>query len=118
MKNEGKIQAEFCYRQGQLLKAKREQRRITQSDLGRAVGVHRNSICRWETGDCEISTWMLLRLADALSCNHLLLLPERKYVWGADYMPTLREGLPSAKAVALERDPGLVWMGATKARPA
>jgi transcriptional regulator with XRE-family HTH domain len=103
----GQIEAEFYRRMGELIEAKRKQRHMTQTDVAYIVGVHRNTILRWEQGESPVDMWNLLRLADALSCNHLLLLPPRECTWGA--LPALEAERDPKKGVQAERDPA--WTG-------
>ena len=102
MSEDGAIEREFCCEQGRLLREKREHRRISQAQLGALVGVHRNTIWRWEDGDAGIPVWMLLRVADALSCNHLALMPAKRYTWGLDYVPIVHEARGSRREVESE----------------
>jgi DNA-binding XRE family transcriptional regulator len=102
------IEARFASEMGRNIEAKRKQRQMNQETLGEAIGVHRNTICRWESGDCVISIWELLRLADILSCNHLLLLPSREYTWGPDLHRAVQErDGRMRKSVQSERDPAI-----------
>ena len=94
--SDGAIEAGFYSCLGRNIEAKRKERRLTQTDVGRLLGVHRNTIMRWESGDGRVDMWMILRLADALNCNHLMLLPPREYTWGTDF-----------GRILAERDPGL-----------
>ena len=68
---------------GLIIESKRKERGISQQMLALSVGVHRNTLCRWESGERACPLWMLLRIADLLCCNHLVLLPRREYTWGA-----------------------------------
>jgi transcriptional regulator with XRE-family HTH domain len=105
---DGMIEGNFYRRMGSLLEAKRKQRGVSQTDVGSAIGVHRNTIMRWESGESAIDMWQLLRLADVLSCNHLLLLPSREFTWGTDLVRLERERDPlGRKPLQLERDPEL-----------
>lgn len=65
---------QFYAQLGVLIRNKRQARHISQCSLAVAIGVHRNSIRRWEQGEA-VNTLELLRIAHALSCNHLVLLP-------------------------------------------
>lgn len=70
---------------GRIIESKRKERGISQQMLALSVGVHRNTLCRWESGERGCPLWMLLRIADVLCCNHLVLLPRREYTWGAGW---------------------------------
>src|SRR5262249_4356166 len=45
------------------LRARRRALGLTQDDLGRCLGIRRNTIARWERGDLAIGSPLLLRLA-------------------------------------------------------
>lgn len=92
------IEANFYQCLGRKLEVKRKEQRISQTELGRLVGAHRNTIMRWEQGKCAIDAWQLLRLADALSCNHLMLLPPKELAWGPDFLRLMRERDPRVKS--------------------
>ena len=99
-------EARFYAELGRKLKAKRKQRGMSQDDLALLVGIHRNTVSRWEEGDAAVPIWNLLRVCDILCCQHLLLLPAREYIWGKDLEPMQRErDRHMAKAVQAERDP-------------
>lgn len=76
------LEESFYQRLGILLADKRRRVGISQDQLAHLVGVHRNTILRWEKGDQSLDTLHLLRVADALGCTHLQLLPGREMVWG------------------------------------
>jgi transcriptional regulator with XRE-family HTH domain len=78
------IETAFYQRLGILLAAERRHRHLSQSELALILGVHRNTVMRWEKGECYVDALQLLRLADALSCNHLMLLPPKEFTWGAE----------------------------------
>jgi transcriptional regulator with XRE-family HTH domain len=105
--NDTVIEAAFYEHMGRFIEAKRIQRKMSQSVVAEMMGVHRNTIMRWESGDCRIDTWHLLRLADVLSINHLLLLPPRQYTWGRDLSRLFRERDERAMRIQEERDPKL-----------
>lgn len=102
---DGYIESEFYREMGAKIEAKRKQRGIAQQNLAAEVGVHRNTMMRWESGDCPVPAWMLLRIADILECSHVLLLPSREYAWGQDLQKLVKERDPGKKSVQSERDP-------------
>jgi transcriptional regulator with XRE-family HTH domain len=104
--SDGQIEAAFYGEMGRLIAVKRKHRGISQADLGSLVGCHRNTISRWESGDESIPVWMLLRLADALSCQHLLLLPSRGFTWGMNSCETFGERDPQFKRIDLLKEIG------------
>jgi len=104
----GAIEFAFNVELGRKLRDKRLQRRVSLEALGTQIGVHRNTIARWETGEFAMTVWDFLRACDALSCQHILLLPARGYTWGEDLGPMQRErDRYMRKAVQAERDPPL-----------
>jgi len=107
---EGRIEATFYREFGILLRRKRCQRGWSQQELATEIGVHRNTIARWEAGGEKVNIFMLLRAADILGCQHLLLLPARSFVWGEDLQRLLHERDPhffGGKKVQAERDPAI-----------
>jgi transcriptional regulator with XRE-family HTH domain len=50
---------------GHAIQRKREALGMDQAELGNRVGVHANTIWRWENGE-SLSYWMFLRICDAL----------------------------------------------------
>ena len=102
------LESRFYRELARLLVAKRKLRGITQQDLARRAGVHRNTLARWEDGLGHIPLYMLLRIADILSCNHLALLPGREYVWpGArveEFNPFPPKPPEPARPIQFERD--------------
>lgn len=94
---DGAIEATFYQRLGSQIESTRKHRGISQTELGSLLGVHRNTIMRWESGESPVDLWQMLRLADVLSCNHLMLLPPREFTWGGDLRKLLRERDPKAK---------------------
>ena len=102
MNNDIGIEAAFYRELGRKLEAKRKQRGWHQQDLAREIGVHRNTLMRWEAGEQGIPLWMLLRVCDILCCQHLLLLPAREFIWGI--LPHYVSERDSKKDVQAERD--------------
>ena len=97
------IEAAFASALGANIEAKRKQRQIHQQALAADIGVHRNTLMRWESGESMPSPWELLRLADMLGCNYIHLLPSREHTWGRDLRPMMRERDP-VRGAQLERD--------------
>ena len=60
--NTYKMEASFAKN----LKRIRQEKKLTQDELGKMVGVHANHISRYERGDSSPSTETLLAFADAL----------------------------------------------------
>jgi DNA-binding XRE family transcriptional regulator len=103
---DGELEAAFYQELGRKLELRRHTQGMAQLTLAANLGVHRNTVMRWESGEMKCPLWMLLRAADLLGCNHLFLMPSRDYVWGL-YRDYLRERDPGKKAVQKERDPAL-----------
>lgn len=103
--NDTQVEAAFYRELGRKLFDKRMSRKMSRETLAREVGCHRNTVMRWEEGDCVIPIWMLLRICDVLCCNHLLILPAREYTWGREYQAMKREREGIKNAVQSERDP-------------
>jgi DNA-binding XRE family transcriptional regulator len=99
------IEKEFYAVMGRAIEQKRKARGMSHHDLALMTGLHRNTLYRIESGD-GLQIWNLLRIADALSCNHLLLLPAREYTWGSE-MPRMIKERHERDAVQFERDPPL-----------
>ena len=104
IKRQGEVEAEFYKELGILITAKRKQRGWCQQDLAKEIGVHRNTLMRWEAGYQDAPLWMLLRICDILGCQHFLLLPDRKFIWGKDLEIVTRERDGWKKVVQAERD--------------
>lgn len=105
MIGDGQIEADFYREMGQLIEEKRKHRGIAMQGLAKEVGVHRNTMMRYESGEQSIPIWILLRVADVLCCNHLLLVPKHELVWGG-LREAIRERDPGrGKTVQRERDP-------------
>lgn len=103
---DGAIEANFYYVLGSQIEIQRKRAGLTQTDLGALLGVHRNTILRWESGECPVDAWQLLRMADVLHCNHLLLLPAKEFTWGGDLIRMeVERNRALKKPVQSERDP-------------
>ena len=103
---------EFSYEVGRLIWKKRIQRKMSRETLAKIVGVHRNSIWRWEEGDCPIPLWYFLQMCYALSMPHTMMLPATSVRNTAILCQVERENLPTRKQVQAERDPrmsGAAW---------
>lgn len=104
----GVIESAFNRELGRKIEAKRKQRKICQQDLAREIGAHRNTLLRWESGEGAPPMWMLLRIADVLCCNHLLLLPDVGLTWGEAIMVAHeRDSKKDLRHALIERDPPL-----------
>ena len=60
----------------------RQARNLSQVDLGKALGVTKQSISNWENNNIQPSIDMLIRIADyfSVSTDYLLDLDGRKYI--------------------------------------
>jgi transcriptional regulator with XRE-family HTH domain len=76
---------------GAALREARLHRLRTQEELGAALGVGRTAISHYETGRRELTVKDLIRLAQALGCTPVDLLPP-------PHRPTALDGLPPALA--------------------
>ena len=99
----GEIQTAFNRKLGYKIVQKRKQRGWTQSAMALEIGVHRNTLERWEQGEHVCPPWMLLRIADVLCCSHVLLLPAREYTWGGELRKLERERDPEMSVRELKR---------------
>lgn len=71
------FQAEVGWR----IREKRELRGMNQTELGERMGVHRNTIMRWEQGT-TLTLWEFLRICDELSIQFQTVLPARELYLG------------------------------------
>lgn len=64
------------------IKMLRQARNLSQVDLGKALGVTKQSISNWENNNIQPSIDMLIRIADffSVSTDYLLDLDGRKYI--------------------------------------
>ena len=108
---DGSVQTHFERALGQKIMSKRRDRGFTQIDLAAEIGVHRNTLSRWEDGDGSPDVWMLLRISYVLRSNILIFLPGRELVWGSALAQAVEERDPK-KGVASERDPQLAHQSA------
>ena len=99
----------FFYRElGRKLEAKRKACGIAQLDLARQLGIHRNTVLRWESGETAPDAYMLVRIAILLSTHLLALLPDIRHITiqvSAEIKPMPRRW--HKKTVQAERDPAL-----------
>ena len=100
------IQDEFNRELGQKVRKARKHAGFSQTDLSLEIGVHRNTVGRWEEGEDSVPLWMLLRIAYTLQVSHLILLPTRELIWGRQLAGFTRERDP-LKDIVEERDPQL-----------
>ena len=99
------IESRFAQELGRNIGSKRQACQWRQQDLAVEIGVHRNTLMRWEDGLSECPMLMLLRICDTLGCNHLSILPGRDFTWGA-YREAQRER-DIKRRIRYERDPAL-----------
>ena len=102
----GSVQTNFERALGEQITGRRKVGGFTQIALAAEIGVHRNTLSRWEDGDGSPDVWMLLRIAYVLRMNILVFLPGRELVWGSELAQAVEERDPK-KGVASERDPQL-----------
>ena len=64
-----------CSKIGQQIGKLRSRRNITQTELGNAIGVSKNTVEKWENGRNAIKDDMIVKLADffGVSCDELIL---------------------------------------------
>ncbi len=102
----GQVEQAFNQEMGSRIACQRKQHGFSQIALAFEIGVHRNTLMRWEDGGASLPTWMLLRIAYVLRISHLVLLPDRDLVWGTALEAAIQERDP-VKGVQSERDPQL-----------
>lgn len=100
---DGILEGAFYRALGQKIMLRRKTMRLSRQTLGAEIGIHRNVLGRYESGQNAIPVWMLLRVADRLECNFLTLLPSPEHTWGT-LSPQVRE---RRKNIQSERDPPL-----------
>ena len=99
------IEAEFCFEVGERIRKKRLQRKMSRETLAKIVGVHRNSIWRWEEGDAPMPLWYFLQVCYALQIPYFSMLPGEDLRNSELRRWIERENLPAKKSVQSERDP-------------
>ena len=57
------------YKLGQQIRTLREARRISQTELGKRLGISKQSVCNWENDNVQPSVEMLVRLASLFSVS-------------------------------------------------
>ena len=69
---------------GELLRARREEKRISQVELSKLIGISRQSIIKWESNKAQPSIGFCVKLADlyGISLDELV---------GRDFIPTIKE---------------------------
>ena len=102
----GIVEQKFNQETGRLLVLHRKERGFSQSTLAAEIGVHRNTVARWEDGEAGVPLWHLLKTAYVLRISHLVLLPPRDMVWGLESERASNERDP-VDHVEKERDPQL-----------
>lgn len=103
---DGAVEQRFNAEVGRLIQLRRKDRGFSQTTLAAEIGVHRNTLMRWEDGEASLPLFMILRIAYTLRVTHLALLPGRDMVWGTDLIRAARERDPLDGA-QWERDPQL-----------
>ncbi len=51
------------------IQRKRQQKNLTQAELGKRVGVNQNTVAQWESGARKPSIIMLKRIAEVFHCT-------------------------------------------------
>lgn len=101
------LEAKFYIQLGAEITARRRRLKMKQQAVAARIGVHRNTLMRYEYGD-RIPIWTLLRLCDVLCCNYLILLPGRETVWPGGRVEEFNPATPKPPLaeipVQLERD--------------
>ncbi len=77
----------FYERLGAHLEKMRKSRRLSVCKLSRMIGVHRNTLERWESNLQTVPLWGLLRIADCFGCTLLALIPQDAEVWPGQQKP-------------------------------
>ncbi len=54
---------------GAIIRARREARKVTQGELGRAIGVTFQQVQKYERGHNRVAAATMLKIADALECG-------------------------------------------------
>ena len=54
---------------GSQIRLRRQYRRLSQQKVADALGIVRQSYCRWETGEARLSAGLLVRVAEVLDCD-------------------------------------------------
>ena len=103
---DGAIEQKFNEEVGRLIQLHRKDCGFSQTVLACEIGVHRNTLMRWEDGDAGVPLWHLMRIAYVLRLGHMIFLPGRELVWGSEAIAASRERDPVASA-KWERDPQL-----------
>lgn len=60
------------------LKELRTECGLTQVQLAKMVGCHQSMITRWESGECEPSSSVILKLSDVFNCSTDYLLGKKE----------------------------------------
>ena len=70
------------YKLHEQIRKLREARRMNQVELGKRLGVSKQSICNWETDNAQPSVEMLVRMASffSVSTDYLLGFEPREYL--------------------------------------
>lgn len=106
----GLIEKAFNKELGIKLQLRRKDAGFSQVTLAVEVGVHRNTLMRWEDGEAGVPVWHLMRIAYVLRCNHFEFLPGREFTWGSKNLAASRERDPVGD-IQRERDPQIPLEG-------
>ena len=70
------------YKLGQQIRTLREARNISQVELGKRLGISKQSVCNWENDNVQPSVEMLVRLASlfSVSTDYLLGFEPGEYI--------------------------------------
>ena len=94
----------FAYELGLNLRQSRRKRRVQSGHLAAKLGIHRNTLSRWEHAEAEISLWDFLQYCAALDVSPTHLLPGWTMRAGMLAGQVEREN-QAKKSVKAQRDP-------------
>lgn len=97
-------EAGLSFEVGERIRKTRIKRGISQTRLGKMVGVHRNTIWRWEDGDVPMPLWYFLQVCYALGTPYTMMLPNADLRNTTLLTQLEHENLPPKKTVQAERD--------------
>jgi transcriptional regulator with XRE-family HTH domain len=90
----------------------RKRKGLSQEDLAARIGVSRQSVSKWETGDAQPETSKLLALADSLGVHTDWLLDDSKSEEEPPAAETAPQPLPDAAPVKTGRRKRILWAAA------
>lgn len=64
-----KTNNDFDKRVGQQIRQLRENKKMTQAELGEKLGVTKNAVYSWETGKCKLTLKKAKEISRALDCE-------------------------------------------------